>query len=194
MKYALEHLAEERRNCRILLRVDNTTEISYINKIRSVKFSKFNNLARDIWQWAEKRKILLLASYIPSADNKEADKLSRMKNEDTEWELADWAFLEISDRFGRPEIDLFASMSNKKCALFCSRFPSPEAFAVDAFTLNLTNLDFYAFPSFAMLLKTLVKIKQDMSTGILIVPKWENQPWFPLFTELLVETNNFQTV
>ncbi|EFN78492.1 hypothetical protein EAI_11211, partial [Harpegnathos saltator] len=63
VKYAVENLASERRNCRILLRVDNTTAIAYINKMGSVKFQKFNELARKIWQWAEKRKIILMASY-----------------------------------------------------------------------------------------------------------------------------------
>ena len=27
---------------------------------------------------------------------------------------------------------------------------------------------------------------QDEATGILVVPKWHNQPWYPLFTELSV--------
>lgn len=137
VKYALENLASERQNCRILLSVDNTTAISYINKMGGVRFAKFNVLAKDIWQWAKKRNILLLASYIVFADNTEADRLSRIQNEDTEWELVHWAFLQISDYFGRPKIDLFASRSNRKCELFCSRFPNWEAFAVDAFTIKL---------------------------------------------------------
>lgn len=187
VKYALESLASGKQYYRILLRVDNTTAISYVNKMGSVRFSKFNKLAREIWQWAEKRKNLLWAAYIPSEENKEADELSRIKNEDTEWELADWAFSEIIRSFGKPEVDLFASFFNRKCDKFCSRFPAAEALAVDAFTISWRSLDFYAFPPFAMILKTLVKIKRDKATGILIVPRWPSQPWFPLFMELLVD-------
>lgn len=59
----------------------------------SIRYSKFNKLTRSIWQWAEERKHFLVASYIPSRENKEANDLSRLKNEDTEWELAGLAWV-----------------------------------------------------------------------------------------------------
>lgn len=193
VKFGLEKLASKTQNSQILLRIDNTTAIAYVNRMGSVKYSNFNDLAREIWQWAEKRRNFLRASYIPSEENCEADALSRIKNEDTEWEIAEWAVTRIFNRFGKPKIDLFATCENKKCDLFCSRYPSPEAWAIDAFTVNWSELDFYAFPPFAMILKVLAKIKQDKATGIIIIPHWINQPWFPLFKELLTsEPISFQ--
>ena len=56
-----------------------------------------------------KRKIWLKASYIPSKENLEADALSRLINPDSEWELATEAFIEITEIFGSPEIDVLAS-------------------------------------------------------------------------------------
>lgn len=57
----------------------------------------------------------MFASYIKSADNTEADRGLRVKNMDSEWELADYAFQQAVKRFGEPRIDLFASRSNAKC-------------------------------------------------------------------------------
>ncbi|KAL7287686.1 hypothetical protein TKK_0018080 [Trichogramma kaykai] len=30
------------------------------------------------------------------------------------------------------------------------------------------------------------KIKRDQANGIVVVPLWKNQPWFPLFQSLLI--------
>lgn len=117
----------------------------------SVRFPELNNLARNIWQWAENRQNFLVASYISSKENKETDELSRLTNEDTEWELADWAFQKIVSAFGKPEVDLFATPANKKCDVFVARYPVPDALQVDAFTINWSNLYFYAFPPFAII-------------------------------------------
>ena len=84
IKTALEYLAKDLRNCCILLRIDNTTAISYINKMGGVRFKKFNKLAREIWHWAGSRKMLLRDSYIPSTENRDADRLSRLLNKDSE--------------------------------------------------------------------------------------------------------------
>ncbi|KAJ8914059.1 hypothetical protein NQ315_017580 [Exocentrus adspersus] len=101
-------LANKANNCEILLRIDNTTAVSYVNKIGGIKYPELNQLARNIWQWAERRNIWLYASYISSADNVVADKELRVNNLDTEWELSNEAFSCIVKTFGRPIIDLFA--------------------------------------------------------------------------------------
>lgn len=151
-----------------------------------VKFPEYNKLSRDIWEWAETRKIHLHASYIKSADNKVADELSRLKNDDTEWELNSDVFRIISNNFGVPQIDLFATKSNAKCDQFVSWKPDPQAKVVDAFTISWKKLNFYAFPPFSQILKMLMKIKREKAAGIIIVPNWTGQAWFPLFKELTV--------
>lgn len=184
---ALKSFARNLTNCEILLRIDNTTAISYINKMGGVRFPHLNNLARSIWEWCEKRKIWLFASYIPSKENVEADAASRNKNIDTEWELAPKAFKQISKKFGPFSIDLFASAGNTKCSIFCSRFPDPKATFVDAFTISWSKKKFYAFPPFALIAPTLKKIILDKASGTLIVPFWPAQPWYPLLMSLICE-------
>ncbi|OXU21308.1 hypothetical protein TSAR_001510 [Trichomalopsis sarcophagae] len=151
-----------------------------------VRYEAYNRLAKEIWQWAEERHISLFASYIASSENTEADRLSRLVNLDIEWELHDSFFVVIENVFGRPDIDLFANGSNAKCATFYSWRPEPGAVGVDAFTMDWSGLNFYAFPPFSLILKTLAKIRQDEASGILVVPFWPGQPWFPLFESLLI--------
>ncbi|XP_044594888.1 uncharacterized protein LOC123272255 [Cotesia glomerata] len=151
------------------------------------RLQRFNELTREIWQWAEARRNFLFASYILSEENTEADSLSRLSNDDAEWELADFAFKMIVSRFELPDVDLFATKLNKKCACFCSRFPDAEAMEIDAFTISWSKFRFYAFPPFAMILKVINKIKVEKASGIVVVPNWPNQPWYPLFLDLLEE-------
>lgn len=183
---ALKCFASNKKNCSILLRADNTTAISYINRMGGIQFPHLNDLSRKIWQWSEKRNIWLFASYINTKDNFEADEESRRLNLDTECELSHTAFNLITEVLGHPNIDLFASRANAKCAHFVSWRKDPEAISVDAFTLNWTEYYFYAFPPFPLLLKCLQKIEQDNATGILIFPFWPGQAWYPLLKTLVV--------
>lgn len=181
----LQCFSQNLNNCEILLRVDNTTAVAYINKMGGIQFPHLNNITRDIWQWCESRNIWLYTSYINTKDNVEADIESRKVN--IEWELAHNAYSEIVSQFGHPEIDLFASRINSKCNRFVSWKRDPEAVAIDAFTLNWKTYFFYAFPPFSLVLKCLHKIKIDRATGILVFPYWPSQPWFPLIKSLLVK-------
>lgn len=131
--------------------------------------------------------MFIFASYIRSADNTEADEGSRLLAPETEWELCSSAFRKIKIAFGNPEMDLFATKNNAKCSKFVSWMRDPDAVTVDAFTLSWSGLDFYALPPFAIILRILQKIINDKAEGIVVVPYWPSQPWFPLFTAFLVE-------
>lgn len=187
IQLALERLAADCYDVQLLLRIDNITAASYINRMGGVRLPRYANLAKRIWQWAENKKINLVASYIPSKDNVIADTLSRIKNKDTEWELNDIYFNKIIKKWGNPQIDLFASFLNNKCEKYVSWKQESKAMFIDAFTVNWSNLFFYAFPPFSMVLKTLRKIKSENACGIIVVPSWKNQPWFPLFEELIID-------
>lgn len=184
--FSLKIFAKDNHDCQILLRIDNTTAISYINRMGGVQYPHLTNLTKCIWQWCESRKIFIFAYYIKSSENVVADKESRRVHPDIEWSLTDDAFRRITDTFGIPEIDLFASRVNKKCLHYVSWHRDPDAYAINAFTIDWSEHYFYAFPPFSIILKTCRKIITDKSKGIIIVPMWPTQPWFPLFSKLLV--------
>lgn len=181
----LKCFAKNSSDCEILMRIDNTTAMAYINKMGGVQYPHLNKVSRDIWQWCERKSIYLVASYINTKLNIEADSESRKLPPETEWALSQKAFRKITRLLGNPEIDIFASYSNAKCKRFISWKPDPESEAVDAFTLNWTNLNFYAFPPFSMILKVLKKLVLDKAEGIVVVPFWPTQPWFPRFQQLV---------
>lgn len=184
--FALKIFARDYSNCQILLRIDNSTAIAYINRMGGIQYPHLTRISRNIWQWCESKKIFIFACYIKSADNQIADAESRRSHPDIEWELSGSAYKAIVDRFGQPTIDLFASRLNKKCDRYVSWHRDPDAFSVNAFTIRWSSHFFYAFPPFAIILKTLRKIILDKATGIIVVPDWPTQPWYPVFRKLLI--------
>lgn len=181
----LKIFAKSVYNNQVLLRIDNTTAISYINRMGGVQFPHLTSITKELWQWCEERNLFVFASYIRSAENDVADAESRKTHPDIEWELSDYAFQKVTTAFGTPNIDLFASRVNKKCQKYISWHRDPDAYAINAFSVNWSGYFFYAFPPFSIILKTLRKIISDKARGILIVPLWPTQPWYPLFCKLL---------
>ena len=62
--FALKCFANEKRNADILLCIDNTVAISYINRMGGFKFKNLNKITHDIWSWRKERKIWIFTSYI----------------------------------------------------------------------------------------------------------------------------------
>ena len=178
-KLVLQSLAKRLHTCHIKLLLDNTTAISYVNRMGGTHSPQLNSLARVIWFWAIERKIWLSAAHIPGCENAIAE-------DNTEWTLGKAIFGKIFNLF-QPQLDLFASRLNSQLKAYVSWHPEPDSWAVDAFSLNWNTLKFYAFPPFSLLGRTLSKIRQDQAEGILIAPLWSTQPWFPLLMKLVME-------
>uniref|UniRef100_A0ABD2WJK2 Tyr recombinase domain-containing protein n=2 Tax=Trichogramma kaykai TaxID=54128 RepID=A0ABD2WJK2_9HYME len=162
----LKEFSKFDKNCQILIRIDNLVAISYINKMGGIKYDYLNEITRKIWIWCMKRNIWLFAEYVASKENP-ADKDSRIKNADTEWELSNEAFNQIVRKLGKPDMDLFASNENKKCSNFCSWQRDPQAYVINAFTTNWSRWFWYAFPPFSLIAKVLKKIREEQCTGIM---------------------------
>ena len=84
-----------------------------------------------------------------------------------------------------PTIDLFASRINTQLAQFISYRPDPDALHINAFTVDWHDYNFYCFPPFSCIGAVVQKIMNDHATGIVIVPNWPNQPWYPLLLDIL---------
>ncbi|CAN2388502.1 hypothetical protein PRIEUP_LOCUS16448 [Pristimantis euphronides] len=64
--------------------------------------------------WAEKVVRSISAVHLRDSENKEADFLSRNKIDPGEWSLKQQVFNSLVDRWGKPEVDLFATGKNTK--------------------------------------------------------------------------------
>ena len=109
-----------------------------------------------------------------------AQKLSRLgQTIQTEWSPLPEVFKSICSRWHRPKIGLFAMRFNNKLPLFMSPVPDPLTTAVDALSLPWEDLDAYAFPPAAILVKVVEKLQDSPCKRIiLIAPGWPNVPWF----------------
>lgn len=171
---------------------DNTTTVSYINHMGGTRSEGCNAIAHDIWSWCEERDLWLLAAHIPGVQNVQADKESRCFTENTEWELNNELFRQITHKWGYPEVDLFASRLNAKVSNYVSWHPDPGSMFVNAFSIDWSSFKLcYLFPPFRLLPKCLRIIRLEGVKAIAIVPNWMAQPWYPVFQKMAREKITF---
>ena len=107
VKIGVMALCENMHDIHVRFMVDNQTAVTYLN-----------NMAKDIWQYADARNIWVSAAHIPSSGNPAADTDSRKFNEDTEWMISDFALDGITRQYGMPDIDMFASRINHRLLIY----------------------------------------------------------------------------
>ena len=89
----------------------------------------------------------------------------------------------------KPEKDLFATNINTQFRKYAAFMPDPGAMhIVDSFSIDWSNLKFYAFPPILVIPRVLAKVKQDIAEGIIVVPFWPTQIWYPVMLKMLVLT------
>ena len=177
-------------NTHILIKSDNTTAVGYLNHQGGRKF-KLNKLAKDIWLWAKQNQNWITAEYIPGKENLRADKISRTMQSNLEWSLYYDTFEEIIKKFGKPEIDLFASRLNNKLPRYYAWKPDPKSIGTNAFLQEWGNTVAYAFPPFNQIGKTIQKAMKEKTKLILVCPNWPSQPWYSVATPLAKQTYFF---
>ena len=91
-------------------------------------------------------------AHIPRKQNPVADFESRRNQREAEWWLDKAALQNALSRLNfQPDIDLFASCINYLFPKYVFYRPDPEAFTIDAFSLQWSTEDFYAFPPFSVI-------------------------------------------
>ncbi|XP_073721072.1 uncharacterized protein [Misgurnus anguillicaudatus] len=181
---ALKYFLPQLRGCHVLVRVDNTATVSYINHQGGLRSRNLNRLARQIFLWAQDKILSLRAVYIPGNLNVEADLLSRQTLLTGEWRLHPDIVSQIWTRFYRAEVDLFASFQTAQCPLYFSLSP-PAPLGLDAMAHTWPNKRLYAFPPVALLPQVLARVRQQGSCLLLIAPRWPNRVWFSEMISLL---------
>lgn len=187
IKLALQAFEHRIKNSTVQIRCDNTTAVAYIKHMGGTRSEICNQLAQEIWAWCIDRGIWVDTEHIPGVLNHIADFESRHPNDRTEWAIGHATFRKITEIFGVPQIDLFASHSNFKVAQYCSWRPEPGAITVNAFSIAWNANFCYCFPPFSLIAQCLRKFQMEEATGIMIVPQWATQTWFPLLTRMLIQ-------
>ena len=182
---ALECFASSLSDCTVEIEVDNTTAVSYINKLGGCRSRDLCDASLRIADFCEKRKIHLVAIFVPGFLNSLADAESRRPLSAGDWKLSPLAFMSICFEW-KVQVDLFASDWNKQLPRFVSWFPQPNCWKVDAFSLSWKGLNAYCFPPFSLIPFCLSKLTEEKTGAVLVTPFWPGQPWFPHIMDLAV--------
>lgn len=167
---------------------DNTTAVAYLQHMGGTHSINCNEITREIILWCKERNIRLNVSHLPGVLNTEADKASRQTGNNTEWSLDKSFFKILTDKWGTPEIDMFASRLNNKVQKYIAWKPDPGAIEIDAFTSDWSQYKLiYCFPPFSLVGKVLQKIQSSKVMAILIVPNWKTQFWYPRMLQMLLD-------
>ncbi|KAI9554940.1 reverse transcriptase [Daphnia sinensis] len=156
--YALQCFTARANRASVLLYLDNSTAVAYINKCGGTRSRRLSSMAEDIIRWCEERDLSLKAVHLAGNLNIIADR--HFRRIESQWEM---------------EIDLFAATWNTQLIKFTSWQPQPGAWAVNAFTFSWENLKAYAFPPFNLILRCLAKTRREFADLVLITPYWPSQ-------------------
>ena len=184
--FALKAFQTQLQGKHVRLMLDNTTAIACLNHMGTSHSDSCNELTHNIWSWCIDHNIFVSAAHIPGVENVVADTESRKVNLDAEWMLnSDLLQAALRQLNAEPEIDLFASRLNTQFKRFVSFRPDPAAEVIDSFSFSWENINFYAFPPFSVIARLLQKVQRDRSSGVLVVPDWPTQVWYPILLRLL---------
>jgi len=123
----------------------------------------------------------------------EAAEESRYFRDAAEWGLTAQVIDKIVDRWGMPDIDMFASNRNAVVPRYASWGPDPEAELIDGFSVNWRHFgSVYCFPPTPLVGKVIQKMILDKARGILVVPHWQGAIWFNMLKSITTGWFNFK--
>ena len=117
------------------------------------------------------------------ATNTVADSLSRRAYDSSNYSISPAYLSRITSKWGTPSIDLFSNGTNAVTRKFVSLTPHPRAIqpaGSDAFGLDWSSYPRpFLHPPIGLIGRVLQKVIAERVTGILVVPRWTSQAWWP---------------
>jgi hypothetical protein len=176
------------RNKTIQVLGDNTTAIAYIRNQGGTQSVSLFRETKELLLWCEANHITLRPFYLPGHLNSVADILSRSHQVlSTEWTLHPAVFRRLHQLIPQLDVDLFATRLNNRLPHFVSPCPDPQAWGVDALSIDWVDMTPYAFPPTKLIPEVLRKLRQSQVHLFLVAPAWPNQHWFPDLLNLLCD-------
>ena len=184
--HSVRAFCSNKSNVHVKIMSDNTSAIAYINKMGGCKSPELNKLAVELWKWCISQNIWLSAAHVPGLENI-SDYGSRHFNDNIEWKLDKSIFSKITEIWGKPSIDLFASRINFQIEKYVAWMPDGQAEFIDAFSQDWSNIFAYIFPPFSLIGRVIAKVRKDQASCIMIVPQWPSQIWWTALMKLLID-------
>ncbi|XP_071989492.1 uncharacterized protein [Engystomops pustulosus] len=151
------------KNQHVHILSDNTTAVSYLRRQGGTRSTTLSSLTRTIFSWAEGNILCISATHLRGTLNREADYLSRREVSPNEWGINQEVFLQLTDLWGVPQIDLFATKENSVCHQYYSLEAGEPKDRLDAFSHQWIEPLSYAFPPIPLIARVLRKILSDQA-------------------------------
>ncbi|KAI9552198.1 reverse transcriptase [Daphnia sinensis] len=164
--YAVQSMTKNSRGLSILLYLDNTTAVAYINRGGGTHSKHLCELARLLFDWCEDRNLFIRAIHLPGVQNTQADEQSRILVDSSDWRLSTPVFNHIMNIWPA-EVDLFSCAWNAQLHRFNSKLPQPGAMACNAFAISWANFIGYAFPPFCLVSRCISKMQKEKADLVL---------------------------
>ena len=184
---AVQTFLRDQSEVSVLLQLDNTTAVAYINNLGGTVSLQLTSLARSPWMWALQRDIMLKTQHIPSTSNCVADAESRTIRDRTDRKLNPLVFNRINKIFEPLEVDLFASRLTHQLPRYFSWRSDPLVEATDTFQQNWGALKWFANPPWCLMGRVLSQVMEQRAQVVLVAPVWKGQPWHPVLLGILWE-------
>ncbi|XP_069583112.1 uncharacterized protein [Ranitomeya imitator] len=175
---ALYHFLPQIHGTNVRIYSDNSTAVAYLNRQGGTKSGSLMTIAANIFQLAEAHLTSLTALHIKGVENIRADYLSRNELRQGEWTLNKSIFRRITEAWGIPQIDLFATRDNRQVQRFASLNTRDHPDMLDSLHHPWRFRLAYAFPPMSLIPLVIRKIRREQARVILIAPFWPKRPWF----------------
>ena len=180
MRLVLLSVAEKLSGKTVCHRTDNIN-VENILKVGSPRL-KLHAEAVAIYTLCGQHSICLEPEWIPRELNVEADSLSRQVDYD-DYMLNPDIFAALDILWGPHTVDRFSTFETRQVPRFCSRWLSPCAEGIDAFTLSWAGENNWMFPPPYLIPQLLKHMDHGQEYGMLVIPLWTSAPWWPLITK-----------
>ena len=94
---ALKTFMKNKTGLLVLLKIDNTTAVAYINNQGGTVSKTLVTLTKELWMWCLERNIHIQAQLLPGVLNCRADMESRSLKDRSDWSLDRETFIKINE-------------------------------------------------------------------------------------------------
>ena len=166
----------------VRLMCDNAVTVAHIKNEGGTRSHTLMQLTIRLLKWCDHKAITLVPVHLPGVHNIQADSLSRVgQTLTTEWTMAMERLRPVFAKWGEPQVDLFATIANRRLIKFVSAYPDPRAEWTDAMSMPWDNGMglLYAFPPFKMVPQVLQKIAQSPGVRVILIAQLQPAAsWF----------------
>ena len=189
--YSVQSFRHELRGHTVQLWEDNQAVVAILQSW-TTKSPDMMRVLRKLWLLLDSLNITLVTRYIRSADNVQADELSR-RHDPGDWRLNLDVFHTLDTLWGPHSVDRFATANNTHLPRFNSALADPQAEAVDAFSQSdWAAENNWCNPPWSELDRLAQLLRETGAAATVVVPHWPAQAWFQQLQALASDTRSWQ--